>query len=72
MKLRIVASARAAKRKQSTEWLHGAEMAARVQVQPVNSLELQLQPAKTCKHEKSTEGPNISLGAASQVRGRKS
>lgn len=49
--------------------LHGAKMEARVQVQPVKSIELQLQPGKTCKHEKSTEGPNISL-VASQVRGR--
>lgn len=43
-------------------------MEAKVQVQPVESIELQLQPAKTCKHEKSTEGPNISLVVASQVR----
>lgn len=43
-------------------------MEAKVQVQPVKSIELQLQPAKTCKHEKSTEGPNISLVVASQVR----
>lgn len=51
------------------DWLHGAKMKARVQGQPVKAIEMQLQPAKTCKHEKSREGPNISLAVVSQVRG---
>lgn len=60
MKLRTVWVCQRSKRKRSKDGLR-AKMDTGVQVQPVKSIEPQIQLAKSCKHEDSTEDPNINL-----------